>query len=306
MLTNLFWMCAGLLSLTGINAEQPAEKPAEPQAQVAAAQPGAQPGVQPGESVAVTEEEEEPESAVSSPPMAMDDPGTPGHLGLEVNFVGTFVRSGEARGTESLLDANFGIGERIQLKYERPYVTMDETGLASQSGLGPTEIGVKWRFLDSHGWQVAIYPNYVFDDAFKVTDESGIPEESEGKSFFLPLLVSKTVAHVYTLAANVGYLNNVDHVTKEFSGALGVGRALGANGRILAEVFSERDDNLNNLQTDIRVGIVELFLPGTFAHSGYEFPVYASFGTSVGRTESGVTVNSAVFGVSVIKLPKGE
>jgi hypothetical protein len=54
------------------------------------------------------------------------------------------------------------------------------------------------------------------------------------------------------------------------------------------------------------VGIVELLLPGKFAHSGYEFPVYASFGTSLGHTESGETANSAVFGVSVIKLPKGE
>lgn len=301
MLSNLFWMCAGLMSLSGVAADQPGEKPAEPQAQVA--------GVQPGGSVAVAEQAEEaedPESAVSSPPMAMDDPGTPGHMGIEVNFVGTFVTAGSARGTESLLDANFGIGDRWQLKYERPYVTMDEEGLAQQQGLGPTEIGVKWRFLDSHGWQVAIYPNYLFDDAFKVMDEAGIPEESEGKAFSVPLLVSKNVAHVYTLAANVGYAQNIDHLSKDCTGALGVGRALGANGRVLAEVFSERDENLVNRQTDVRVGIVELFMPGTFAHSGYEFPVYASLGTSVGHTESGEKVNSAVFGVSVIRLPKGE
>jgi len=301
MLTSLYWVCVGITSLAAAAAEPPASAPREPQAQVA--------GVQPGESAALAEpaeEAEDPESAVSSPPMAMDDPGTPGNMGLEVNFVGTVVKAGSSRGTESLLDANFGIGDRIQLKYERPYVTLEETGAEQHQGLGPTELGVKWRFLDSHGWQIAIYPNYIFDDAFKVTDEQGIPEESEGKAFTVPLLISKNVAHVYTLAANVGYAQNIDHLTKDCVGALGVGRALGANGRILAEVFSERDEHLANLQTDVRVGIVELFLPGKFAHSGYEFPIYASYGTSVGHTESGETVNSAVFGVSVIKLPKGE
>ena len=301
MLTSLYWVCVGITSLAAVAAEPPASAPREPQAQVAA--------VQPGESAALAEhaeEAEDPESAVSSPPMAMDDPGTPGNMGLEVNFVGTVVKAGSSRGTESLLDANFGIGDRIQLKYERPYVTLEETGAEQHQGLGPTELGVKWRFLDSHGWQIAIYPNYIFDDAFKVTDEQGIPEESEGKAFTVPLLISKNVAHVYTLAANVGYAQNIDHLTKDCVGALGVGRALGANGRILAEVFSERDEHLANLQTDVRVGIVELFLPGKFAHSGYEFPIYASYGTSVGHTESGETVNSAVFGVSVIKLPKGE
>ena len=99
MLTTLFWIYAGVAGLTGIAADPPASAPAEPHAQVAA--------VQPGESAAVAEpveEAEDPESAVSSPPMAMDDPGTPGHMGIEVNFVGTVVKAGSSRGTESLLD----------------------------------------------------------------------------------------------------------------------------------------------------------------------------------------------------------
>ena len=83
-------------------------------------------------------EAEAPESAVSSPPMEMDDPGTPGREGLEVNLVGTLVRVGLGRSSESLLDANYGIGDRIQLKYERPYLTEREPGIHSQHGLGAT------------------------------------------------------------------------------------------------------------------------------------------------------------------------
>src|SRR6185369_12159498 len=43
---------------------------------------------------AESEESEAPESAVSSPPMEMDDPGTPGPRGIEINFVGSQERMG--------------------------------------------------------------------------------------------------------------------------------------------------------------------------------------------------------------------
>src|SRR5436309_3163259 len=111
-------------------------------------------------------QEETPESAVGSPPMEMDDPGTPGRGGIEVNFVGTWVRSHPGRSGEALLDANVGLGDRLQLKYERPYLSLNPEGDLTQHGLGATEIGIKWRFIDSRGWAVAVYPQYSFDDAF--------------------------------------------------------------------------------------------------------------------------------------------
>src|SRR5262245_51421813 len=85
---------------------------------------------------AAAEEEEAPESVVSSPPMDMDDPGTPGPRGIEVNFVGTLTRLGPGHSSEGLLDANYGIGDRLQLKYERPYVTEHGAGTELQQGLG--------------------------------------------------------------------------------------------------------------------------------------------------------------------------
>src|SRR5262245_1398326 len=83
----------------------------------------------------VKEPAEASESVVSSPPMEMDDPGTPGPRGIEVNFVGTLVRLGPGRSSESLFDANYGIGERLQLKYERPYLTEHADGAEFQKGL---------------------------------------------------------------------------------------------------------------------------------------------------------------------------
>jgi hypothetical protein len=253
---------------------------------------------------AAAESEEAFESAVSSPPMDMDDPGTPGSRGIEVNFVGTLIKLGSARSSESLFDANYGIGDRLQLKYERPYVTEQPDGSDMQQGLGATEIGVKWRFMDSHGLAIAFYPQYQFDDGFTLKDEDGNPEESEGRSAYFPLLISESIGEHFTLAANYGYRRNLDGRGDDNNIALGVGRGIGWDGRILAEVFSERDQNFDNRQTDVRVGVFFLPFPKTFEHSSFEAPLFASLGHSIGRTEAGEFSTSFTFGFSVIRKPR--
>jgi hypothetical protein len=253
--------------------------------------------------MANAEEEEAPESAVSSPPMEMDDPGTPGHRGIEVNFVGSQSRAGLSRVSEILLDANYGIGDRIQLKYERPYVTVQEEEIPFQKGVGATEFGVKWRMIDHGGLGIAVYPNYQLDDAFTVKNAEGETEETEGSSVYLPLLISKEVSHFYTLAANVGYRRNLVGRGDDINLALGVGRALPGDSRILAEVFSERDESLQNRQTDVRIGYVFNMLPQSWVPQDMEFPAYVSLGHSIGATESLEPALSFTFGVSIIKLP---
>lgn len=297
VLTRALLASVGFMSFSGIAAAQQAEEPPEEQVQSA----GDQQAVDAARIEAgPIEEAEAPESAVSSPPMAMDDPATPGPQGVEVNFVGSLERAGQGRGAEGLLDANYGIGDRIQLKFERPYVSTGQAGEHQQTGPGATLIGVKWRFLDRDGWQLAFYPAYEFDDAFTVKDEEGNPEASGGRSAYFPLLISKTVAHVYTAAANFGYRYNTDKSKSECVEALGLGRALGANGRILGEVYSDSGE------TDLRVGVVELLFPKKLAKTGLEFPIYAAIGHSLAGTDPGESLTSFTFGVSIIKLPKGE
>ena len=252
------------------------------------------------------EESEAPESAVSSPPMEMDDPGTPGPRGLEINFVGAHERLGADKRLELLLDANYGIGDRIQLKYERPYIALEEEEIPRQKGLGATEVGIKWRMVDHGGLGVAFYPNYQWDDGFKMTDVDGETLQSEGSSVYLPLLISQEVANFYTLAANFGYRRNLMRRGDDINIAFGIGRALPGDGRLLAEVFSERDESLHNRQTDVRVGYVFNFLPKSWMPQQMELPAYVSFGHALGATEPNELVNSFVFGVSILKLPAGE
>jgi len=237
---------------------------------------------------------DEPESAVSSPPMAIDDPGTPGPRGFELNLVGTFTRSGRERGAEYLFDANAGIGERLQLKYERPYVTAGEEGGPTQRGLGATEIGVKWRFLERGPWTLATFPAYGFDDGL----------ESEGRSCYLPLIVTRRIGRTYTIASNVGFRRNLDDRGDDVNLALGCGHALGDRGRVMAEVFSQRDPSLVNRETDLRIGWTGAMFARALEHSPIEMDAFASYGHSVGGPGDGT--GSILLGLSVVKKPAGE
>src|SRR5262249_14467867 len=188
----------------------------------------------------------------------------------------------------------------LQLKYERPYVTERESGVELQNGMGATELGIKWRFIDRHGLAIAFYPQYQFDDACTLKDDEGNPVESEGRSAYFPVLISQIVNDVYTVGANFGYRHNLDDRGEDINVSLGGGRAIGWDGRVMAEVFSERDEYFHNRQTDARVGIYVLPFPKSFEHSSFETPIYASLGHSIGKTEGGEKSTTFVFGVSLI------
>src|ERR1043166_9252312 len=67
------------------------------------------------------EEDEGPETTPGSPPLDVDDTGTPGCNAWEVNIV-TSGEFGKSMSLETpLLDINYGVGDNIQLKWEVPY-----------------------------------------------------------------------------------------------------------------------------------------------------------------------------------------
>ncbi len=100
--------------------------------------------------------------AQGGPPFKTDDPDTPGNRQWEINF-GLVGTRNPAAGSYQLpdVDINYGLGERIQLKYEIP-LALQETrpqvatgGTAAQpglvvGGLGESYPGIKWRFYEHH------------------------------------------------------------------------------------------------------------------------------------------------------------
>ncbi len=100
--------------------------------------------------------------AQGGPPFRTDDPETPGNKHWEINFGWIGDRNPEAGSYQVPdFDFNYGLGDRIQLKYELP-IAIEETRPQSASpgnsavtgqvigGLGESLLGIKWRFYERH------------------------------------------------------------------------------------------------------------------------------------------------------------
>jgi hypothetical protein len=100
--------------------------------------------------------------AQGGPPFRTDDPETPGNKHWEINF-GWIGDRNPANGAYQIpdFDINYGLGDRIQLKYELP-IAIEETrpqpatpttpAVPGQviTGLGESLLGIKWRFYEHH------------------------------------------------------------------------------------------------------------------------------------------------------------
>ncbi len=102
----------------------------------------------------------------ASPPLGIDDADTPGCKVWEVNVHGVRDRMpGSTQWEAPVLDANYGIGANLQLKFEVPMIWLHEKGVAgTQKDLGNAAFGVKWQFLsiEKSGTSVAYYPQISF------------------------------------------------------------------------------------------------------------------------------------------------
>src|SRR5436309_14933529 len=99
--------------------------------------------------------------AQGGPPLLTDDPETPGNGHWEINVAWTLSqKQNERLFAIPMIDINYGLGQRIQLKAEVPWLVLQERRGGIQSGIGSANFGVKWRFLDKdrHGFAMSTYP----------------------------------------------------------------------------------------------------------------------------------------------------
>ena len=62
-------------------------------------------------------------------PMITDDPGTPGDGNWEFNIASTREHAESTTAHEApLLDINYGLGDRVQLTFEVPWIVIHESG----------------------------------------------------------------------------------------------------------------------------------------------------------------------------------
>jgi hypothetical protein len=129
--------------------------------------------------------------AQGGPPFLTNDPGTPGHANWEINIASMpIIRRGVSSYQLPQLDINFGLGDRIQLTYEVPYVLETTPGQPQQTGWSNAVTGVKWRFFDQgeDGWQLSTFPQFETKGS-TLAQKNGIA--GNGPRLFLPVEVSK-------------------------------------------------------------------------------------------------------------------
>ncbi|MGO8675140.1 MAG: hypothetical protein ACLQVX_04640 [Limisphaerales bacterium] len=147
-------------------------------------------------------------TVLGGPPLLTDDPDTPGPNHWEINVAVTSENTAHQWefGTP-LLDINYGVGQRIQLKYQVQVTTLAPEQGGVLGGMGNSLAGVKWRFVDqtNSSWlEISTYPQLEF-----VYPASSVRRglADRGVNLLLPIEVEHKFKNL-TVYAEGGYIQN--------------------------------------------------------------------------------------------------
>ncbi len=220
------------------------------------------------------------DSSPSSPPLESDDPGTPGPNGIEINVYSNLDSFKVGNSLSSVIDANYGLGDQIQIRLSKEALHEKIDGQTEFYGYGQTSLAIKWRFYDNstNSFKLAVYPSYQFADETKQIDV-----DSEGRSLYIPIILSKTSGR-YTFLLNAGISTNLDFASKKSNFiSLALGRASSETFRLMSEVVSQKS-NVGQ-RVDLRFGFVKEIFPNE--ESKYETGFFGSVGRNIGWTDDG-------------------
>lgn len=198
------------------------------------------------------------------PPLLTDDAATPGEGRHELNVAFTAVKFRRATLYEApLLDYNYGIGERGQLKVEVPWLFKHEHPGPDESGLGNVLVGFKYRFFDqAQGLaDLSFYPQTEFRT---VPHSRRVGLVGEGFSLLLPIEIEHDFGPV-SVCVEAGYLW-VEEEDDAWIWGVAVGRDVVDGIEILGELHGEsrrrfdRGETVWNLGARIRLSELNTLL----------------------------------------------
>ena len=141
-------------------------------------------------------------AAQGGPPLVTDDPGTAGPGRWELNVALTWEHGpGESVYEAPLLDLNYGVGDRLQLKWELPLRVVASAGSAALGGVGNSLLGIKWRFAQGKVMALSTYPQLELNNPTSSVSR-GVADR--GKRLFLPVELAKSLGRV-GINGEVGY-----------------------------------------------------------------------------------------------------
>lgn len=190
--------------------------------------------------------------AQGGPPMITDDPATVGNGNWEINLLPTMerTRSGTRYETPNV-DINYGLGNRLQLRFEVPWVVQTERGSTARSGLGNSGVGVRFRFIDEarHGFSMSTYPALEFNNPTNSV-KRGLADE--GHRFFLPVEIAREINGT-VVNAEVGYLFD-QYGENSWEYGLVVGRDVSEHVELLGEVHGSTPRDLSEREVVFNIG----------------------------------------------------
>src|SRR6266699_2620925 len=188
--------------------------------------------------------------AQGGPPLLTDDPEKPGNGHWEINVAWTLSQNQRLFAIQ-LVDINYGLGERIQLKAEVPWLVLQRRREGIQSGIGSANFGVKWRFLDKkrYGFAMSTYPQLEIRTSSSSV-RRGLIEQ--GGELRLPVEISRELGPV-TINGEVGY-QVVQREKDELLYGLAVGREINKRLELVGEIHGTAKRNVANNELIFNVG----------------------------------------------------
>ena len=191
--------------------------------------------------------------AQGGPPMITDDPGTPGDRHWEINIAWTDQRTpGETLIGIPQIDANYGVGDRIQLNYQGSWNILRESDGPAESGLSDSQLAVKWRFYDAGdtGFQLSTYPRVFF---LNPGDSDRRGTAGPNTDFLLPFEVVRNFGAL-SLDVDFGHTFSAASSDRGWMGGVCVGHNVTKEWELDAEVHFSGSEDLDRGETVVNLG----------------------------------------------------
>ena len=189
--------------------------------------------------------------AQGGPPFLTDDPDTPGNRHWEINagFIANHV-PGNAYYETPDFDFNYGLGDRIQLKYELPIASHTDEHNVTNTGLGESLLGVKWRFYehrrtDAQGadgavnFAIGTYPQISLDNPTSAVRRQIV---YPGPQFLLPFVANGRWGPVQ-LDGEAGYWFSNSNAPNVWIFGLLASHDFTDKTELAAEIYDQQDAN---------------------------------------------------------------
>ncbi len=192
--------------------------------------------------------------AQGGPPFLTDDPGTPGNKQWEIN-VGWLGAHNPGSSSYQLpdIDMNYGLGNRIQLKYEVPLAAVTDESNTTRAGVGQSLPGIKWRFYEHHTpgepktdenltFAMSTYPMVSFNNSRSASERGIVPG---APTYWLPIEIAGRFSWL-SYDAEVGHWFGNRHVPDRWARGLVLGHEFSDRFELYGEVYNLQDANRIN------------------------------------------------------------